>query len=134
MKNIANPTFYFFWYRIVPKEIFFYFNILRYKLLDLFSIPIILNTFFEPWKRDIIHVPHASLEVRFHIWMLNMVSRFIGATLRFIVIIGFCLAMIVYLFVFISVLFFWLFFPLILIGLTSLGIYYLILGLNHANF
>jgi len=125
MNYLSNPTFYYFWYKVVPREISFYFKIIRYKLLDHFSVPIILRTFFEPWKRDVVYVSGASLEKRLHIWFLNMVSRLIGATMRFFVLIGFLFSMLIWLFVFINVLIVWFFFPVVLIFLIVLGIYFL---------
>lgn len=131
MKTVLNPTFYYFWYQVVPGEVFFYFRIWRLKLLDLFSVPIILRTFFEPWKRDEIYVKTAPINIRFYIWVSNQISRLVGATLRFFVLFGFFLAMILWFFVLVSVLLIWLFFPLIIFLLLIAGVYYLTLGLNY---
>jgi hypothetical protein len=51
---------------------------------SMFSIPQLLRTLFEPWKR-IITNPGKSLQEHFAAYVDNLVSRFIGFSVRIIV-------------------------------------------------
>jgi len=124
--------FWFFWYKTVPREIVFYFKILYLKLLDSFSIPIIIRTFFAPWKRDEVFVKNAPLNVRIYVWVGNLISRLIGAFLRSAVFLGFVAVMVLWVVALISVLCFWLFYPLIVLFLGVAALFYLAKGLYVA--
>jgi len=128
VQKALNVSFWFFWYRTVPSEILFYFKIIYFKLLDTFSVKIILDTFFEPWKRDVLYVKTAPLNIRIYVWTSNQISRLVGATLRGTVLFGFGLSMILWFLGLLFVFIFWLFFPVLLIGLLILGIYYVLKG------
>ena len=41
-----------FWYTELPKGLFFYFLSLNHALIQLFSIPVMLKTFFKPLKNE----------------------------------------------------------------------------------
>lgn len=131
MEKVIYPTFWVFWYIEVPREIVFYFRILAYKLLDYFSIPIILRTFFAPWKRDEIYLRNAPLNDRIYAWTLNQASRFIGASLRFCLLIIYFLTFLIGLIAFTFIMLFWLLFPIVLISLIAFGVYYLTKGGNY---
>ena len=51
-----------------------------------FSVDLLLKTLFLPWKRDEIDTSNLSLDLKFRVWIMNLVSRLIGATVRMAVI------------------------------------------------
>jgi hypothetical protein len=122
------PTFWAFWYNEVPKEITFYFRILSYKLLDYFSVSIITRTFFAPWKRDQVYLRNAPLNARLNVWLLNLISRLVGATLRAGLLLIYAATFLIGLLAFTLIILFWLLFPVVVLGLLILGIYYLAKG------
>lgn len=122
--------FWFFWYRIVPREILFYFKILYFKILDSFSVPIIVRTFFSPWKRDEVFVKNAPLNVRIYVWASNQVSRLIGVVLRSAVLFIFAVVMVLWGLVFVGVFCFWLLYPVLVLFLALAAVFYLTKGFH----
>ena len=75
--------------KIVPTDIFSITLKIIGKLFDYFSIDLLLKTLFLPWKRDEIDTSNLSLDLKFRVWMMNLMSRLIGATVRMgVVLIG----------------------------------------------
>jgi len=62
------------------------------KTLAMFSVPTLARTLFAPWKR-IMTLPGASLNDRLHAIGDNMVSRAVGFTVRFFVLIAAALSL-----------------------------------------
>jgi len=51
-------------------------------LFSYFSIDLLLKTLFLPWKRDEINTDNLSLDLKLRVWIMNLVSRFVGAIVR----------------------------------------------------
>lgn len=82
-------AFVLWWVKIVPTDIFSITLKIIGKLFDYFSIDLLLKTLFLPWKRDEIDTSNLSLDLKFRVWMMNLMSRLIGATVRMgVVLIG----------------------------------------------
>ncbi len=129
---MSRPSFWYFWYLDAPRQIWRYFQILYLKLLDLFSVKIVLRTFFEPWKRDVIVARHAPLKVRMYAWAMNQVSRAVGMTLRTGVLLAFGGSILLWGWVLVSVFCFWLCFPVLFLFLVVSGAFFVIVGLKGA--
>lgn len=64
-----------------------------------FSISTLLRTLFDYWKKDEIDMTNLALDDRIRVMMMNLVSRFVGATVRSITIL---VGLFVILFVFLA--------------------------------
>ncbi len=88
---------------------------------DLFSIPTLLRTFFQPWHRDYISLEtRKNLQDMGRIIALNLISRFFGMIIRFVFIIfGIFLEILTFICI-IATFILWLIFPF----LSILGVLY----------
>lgn len=59
---------------------------LIYRLADFFSLPILVRTWFAPWKNDVLVARNVSLGDMWKIWEQNFASRIVGFILRTIII------------------------------------------------
>ncbi len=55
-------------------------------LYSYFSISILLKTLFDYWKKDDIDTTNMALDDKIRVLMMNLVSRFVGFTVRSITI------------------------------------------------
>jgi len=59
---------------------------LIYRLADFFSLPILVRTWFAPWKNDVLVARNVSLGDMWKIWEQNFASRIVGFILRTLII------------------------------------------------
>lgn len=84
-KNPAGD-FFIWWYSDLLDR---FIKIIRYFLIivwDTFSIGLLLNSIFAPWRQDIIRAKNAPLNVKIQFLVWNLISRLIGFVVRFFVI------------------------------------------------
>jgi len=77
-------TYLVWWYAQEPAYLWRAVNVTSNKILNLFSVPILIRTLFDPWKRDVTYVENASLDVRYKVWLNNLISRLVGFVVRLI--------------------------------------------------
>ncbi|MCD6429279.1 hypothetical protein J7L09_01130 [bacterium] len=110
----------------IPKEIQKgWFNYLRFYL-NFFSIPILLKTFFSPWKRYRWSYGRGfSFSRYFEVFISNMATRLIGMVMRTILII---IGLIVDIFILVAgacVYILWWFLPVLIPAIFVIGLNYL---------
>ncbi len=91
------------------------------RLAEAFSIKILLNTLFSPWKR-IITYPGASLDAKLRAWGDNLVSRCVGFVVRFIVLLAATLSFVGLSLLGLTELILWPLLPLVAIALIVKGL------------
>lgn len=79
-------TYIYWWYLEEPVYLWKISMNIFVKTFYSFSIPLLLRTLFDPWKRDISSAENASMQDLFQLWISNLVSRFIGFIVRLITI------------------------------------------------
>ena len=90
-------------------------NLLKFNL-NYFSIPLLLRTFFSPWRRYRLFCPKGfNLKTYLEVHFSNLISRSLGAILRFFLIIIGVLAEILIIFGGVIIFVLWFLLPLILI-------------------
>lgn len=73
---------FYWWYVLKPKELLAIFEKLLKKELSFFSMDLLLKTLFLPWKRDEINTDNMSLQDKGRVFLMNLVSRLVGAVVR----------------------------------------------------
>jgi len=114
-------TYFYWWYFEEPLILWKAARIITKKIFSEFSVPVLLRTLFDPWKRDVSFVENASLQELFNIWLGNFISRLVGFIMRtFTILIGFILT-IISLFVLLVFMLAWFLMPIIIIFLIING-------------
>lgn len=115
-------TYFSWWYLDEPIYLFKSLKITTLRVFYSFSVPELISTLFAPWKKDILYKENPSLSESFQILIGNMISRLVGAIVRFITILT---GLILTAFVFLVGLLFligWLVLPIIILYLLFNGI------------
>lgn len=81
----------------------------------MFSVRVLVTTFFQPWKRDITPTKGLSLDRRFQVWLFNTIARFFGMTIKGVTFLIFFVCFLVLLVIETTIFFVWIFFPAIII-------------------
>jgi hypothetical protein len=126
IKSSTPALFFVWWYIEAPPRNWQIVKAFILRCLDTFSVPILIKTIFAPWKRDVISTENLSLNEKFQVMLMNLVSRFIGAVIRSItILIGLISAALVAI---LGVTFWiiWFFMPLIIVLVGFYGIILLI--------
>lgn len=81
---------FLWWFQYVPGRTWQMIWQIVIKIYDFFSITLLFSTLTQPWKRDETDSSNMPLDVKIRVWMMNLISIFIGFTVRSITIfIGF---------------------------------------------
>jgi len=101
-------------------------NFLKFGI-NYFSTPLLLRSFFSPWKRFQSEYPRSfDIAKTFETLFFNLFSRFFGAIFRiFLILIGFSFEILIFIF---GIIFYicWLFLPVLLLGGIFYGLKFLI--------
>ena len=89
-------------------------------LAEAFSLTILLRTLFAPWKR-IVSAPGAGLDAKLQAMGDNLISRFVGFTVRFLVLLTAAVAFVVFCAVGLAELLLWPLLPLAALALIVRG-------------
>lgn len=125
MRFLAIIVNYIIWHytRAILEFSHIYKNILSF-LLNFFSIPILVQSYFAPWRRmgeDYTKNIVTDLEDVASVFVVNLIMRIVGMVMRTVIIVfGLLLVSVVALF-YPVLLILWLIFPLILVVLVMLG-------------
>lgn len=110
------------WYRAVPGKLARHQQLMLSTVTDFFSFTILLKTLFQPWRRDEIATDRLSLNERFQVWGLNLITRLFGFVIRSIAIVSGVVTLGALLLFFIFLWATWLFAPLVALALILLGL------------
>lgn len=116
------------WYGEASAKLFNFLKHFFAYLFDLFSVKICLRTLFVPWKRDYISTEGLSIQDRFQVFLLNMVSRIVGAIIKTVTVITFCLVATGSLVLSGIIVIIWYLYPAVVISLLVFGIKLIIAG------
>jgi len=75
--------FFNWWLFYVPSRIVYIAKKIMAKQYAYFSIDQLLKTLFLPWKRDEVDTSNMALDDKIRVLLMNVVSRLVGATVRF---------------------------------------------------
>lgn len=121
-------SYFSWWYYDEPAYLWRSLIIITKKVLESFSIGVLLRTIFDPWKRDISYAENPSLDVKFKILFENIFSRFIGFIVRAITILmGLVMTLVVFV-ILVMIFSVWLILPVLVLGLLFNGIRIMING------
>lgn len=110
------------WYRAVPGKLARHQALMLSTVTDFFSFTILLKTLFQPWRRDEIATDRLSLNERFQVWGLNLITRLFGFVIRSIAIVAGLVTLLSLLLFFVFLWVTWLFAPLVSLALLVIGL------------
>ena len=116
------------WYSRGLKDFFVYLKAVMLKITDIFSVKLLLRTYFSPWKRDITSTEGLPLNQVIQMLLFNLVSRFIGFIIKSFILLIYLMVMVVFFAFALALIFIWLFLPLISILGIIIGIGLIISG------
>lgn len=115
------PNFFEWWLVDEPINLWGIIVKITHRVLIFFSIPILIKTLFSPWKRDAHSAVNSSLDVIIRVIVDNLISRLVGFTVRSItILIGLTVTFLTFL-AGMGLLLFWLFLPVVAIGVIWWG-------------
>ena len=97
-------------------------------MVDYFSFKVLLQTLFQPWKRDELSTEQLSLQQQFEVLGLNMMSRLVGAVVRGSAMFAGVLVIIGLLSFFALLWVSWVLAPLLAIALIAFGLFSMVRG------
>jgi len=92
------------------------------KIVDIFSVRLLLRTFFAPWKRDTASIAGLPLNLMLRVILFNLISRLIGMFIKTIIFLLFVLVALIFIFLAVFLFLVWIFLPLIILAGLIVGI------------
>lgn len=114
-------TYFSWWYAQEPSLLWQAVRVITKKTFYSFSVGLLIRTLFDPWKRDVLSAQNASLDVRIRIMFENLMTRLIGAIVRFFTIIAGLISTIIVFLILLAIFIVWLLLPIIIIYLLYSG-------------
>lgn len=126
IKKQTNNLFLLFfawWYHQGFLDLINYLKAVSVFLTDFFSVKLIFRTLFDPWKRDQLSYKNLSIKERFDVFILNLISRFVGLLVKTFFFVTYLVFMAGFIILSGLVVFIWLALPVIILALLFIGLF-----------
>ena len=117
-----NQIFLVWWYGEAYHRLLAFAKHFMLYLTDLFSVKVCLRTMFAPWRRDQISYAGLSIQDRFQVATLNLVSRLVGALVKILTLATFVLVFLGFLLLWLIFFLLWFCYPLLILALIIYGL------------
>lgn len=128
MGNSLPILFFGWWYSEGIGRVFKYIRAFFVYFFDFFSVKTIFKTLFMPWKRDVASYQGLTLQQRFQVWILNLVSRFVGFVIKMFTLISYAIFSIFVAGASLLIVIIWFAFPLLIIFMIIFSIWQMMAG------
>lgn len=125
MRFVTAIGYYFIWhYSRALKDLTLIYRNLIIFTFNFFSVPILVASYFAPWRRMGEDYPERSVDLfeYFSVFLVNLIMRLVGIFMRTFVIVLGMVATVLVIVSYPIVFLFWLILPILVVGTFLLGI------------